>query len=272
MNSLNVFAEKLKMNKQSIEVMEQFWDDRASSFYNTQLNSSTYYSNAVTLLLEQKVILTPSTTVLEIGSGSGRYTIPLAKKCQSIHALDLSSEMLKFLNREIKEENITNVTTIKSAWPTSQKIGEFDVAFAAMCPGTRSVEGLKQMSSVARKHVVICQFVHFSCNVREKLIELNVIQKDDPDPHNNRDLLQSYFNILWELHYNPEINYLHDTYEMTFDHLDEAIEFYKIKYRNVEQQQLQKILQELQQDNQKIVITNTSTLAILNWETTNKYQ
>lgn len=264
-----MFEQKLKPSNQSLEAVEENWDQKAETFYSNQVNGSTYYSEAVPRLLEQKKILTPSASVLDIGAGSGRYAIPIAKKCQSVHALDLSSEMLQFMKREIEENNLDNIYTIKSAWPTTENIGEFDVAFSAMCPATRSVEALEAMSQVAKKHGVICQFIESTDIVIETLQEQQLIDKDLKNPHNDRGLLQSYFNILWELGYQPEISYLNDTFELELS-FDEALDTYKQRYKHIEVEQLKNVLATIQNGADDIKVMKKTTLAVISWETKKK--
>lgn len=79
-----------------------------------------------------------------------------------------------------------------------------------MCPCTRSADALKQMSNVAHQYAVIAQMTKMSDNIIDALQADNVIDINPNDPHNNRDLTQSYFNILWELGYEPELNYIVD--------------------------------------------------------------
>lgn len=264
MNILSMYEQKLNPSNQPAETVEEFWDQKARTFYHNQVNGSTYYSDAVPRLLEQKGILTPSSSVLDIGAGSGRYAIPLAKKVQSVHALDLSSEMLQFMQCEIEKNNLDNVYTIKSAWPTTENIGEFDVVFSAMCPATRSVEALQAMSNVAKKHGVICQFTASTDSVVEALKQHQIIDGDITDPHNDRDVLQSYFNILWELGYQPEISYLNDTFEINIT-FDEAFNTYKRRYEYVDSEQLKNVLQTIQQENRNIKVIKNTTLAVMIW-------
>ncbi|MFD1708328.1 class I SAM-dependent methyltransferase [Siminovitchia sediminis] len=89
MDTLEIFEQKLKISNQSIGTDEEKWDHMAKTYYHNQVHGSTYYSDAVPRLLEHKGILNKLSSVLDIGAGSGRYAIPLAKKCQSVHALDL---------------------------------------------------------------------------------------------------------------------------------------------------------------------------------------
>ncbi len=265
MDLISIFEQKLKSNNEPIKTVEENWDQKAKTFYQNQVIGSTYFNDAVPSLLEQKGILTPSANVLDIGSGSGRYAISLAKRCQSVHALDLSSKMLQFLHQEIEKNNLDNIHTIKSPWPATEKIGEFDIAFAAMCPATRSVEALVEMSNVAKGYGVICQFTASTDSVIEVLKNEQLITEEIKGPHNDRDLLQSYFNILWELGYQPEISYLRDTFELTMS-LNEAFDTYKRRYAYLDPEQLKYILKTIQQDEAIRSVKNT-TLAVISWET-----
>lgn len=266
MELLSIFEQKLKTRNQSIETAEENWDKRAETFYQNQVNGSTYYSEAVPRLLEEKGIVQPSFRVLDICAGSGRYAIPLAKKSQSVHALDLSSEMLQFLQRETEKNNLDNIETIKSAWPTEENIGEFDVAFSAMCPAINSVNALQAMSDKARKYGVICQFTSSTDTVIEALKEHQLIDGAMNDPHNNRDHLQSYFNILWELGYEPEISYLHDTFTLNLT-LQEALDTYKKRFDEVPLEKLKSVLQSIQQESSDIAVVKYTTLAVMSWKT-----
>ena len=268
MDILSMFEQKLNSNEneEPIETAEENWDNRAETFYYNQVNGSTYYAEAVPRLLEQKNILNPSVSVLDIGAGSGRYAIPIAKKSQSVHALDLSSEMLQFLERETEKNNLDNIQTVKSAWPTAENIGEFDVAFAAMCPAIRSVEAIQAMSDVAKKHGVLCQFTKSTDTVIEALEEQNLLDKHRKDPHNNRDVLPAYFNILWELGYQPEVSYLHDRFEVNLS-LDEALDNYKKRFSQIDEEQLKNVLSSIQNGADDLQVMKKTSLAVITWET-----
>jgi len=261
-----MFEKMLQTDHSSIQEAEQMWDQKAASFYYNQVNGSTYYAEAVPRLLEQKDLITSSSSVLDIGAGSGRYTIPLAKKSASVHALDLSSEMLQFLQQEIEKNNVDNIYTIKSAWPATEEIGEFDVAFAAMCPATRSVEALKEMSSKAGKYGVICQFTASTDNVVEALQEEQLIDKTAKGPHNDRAMLQAYFNILWELGYSPEITYLPDTFELKLNQ-DEALDTYQQRYEHLQLDQIKRVLDTMTEKDGTLNVVKKTTLAVLSWDT-----
>ena len=52
--------------------------------------------------------------VLDAGCGYGRFTIPLASKCELVVALDLSPSMLKRLKANIQRYGLTNIDLIRA--------------------------------------------------------------------------------------------------------------------------------------------------------------
>lgn len=269
MDIINFFANKLKTSKESLQSAEQKWDRRAKSFYKNQVTRRDYFPGAVTEILENKGILHKEATVLDICSGSGRYALPFSKKCRSVTALDLSTEMLHYLEKEIVENNIENIDTIKAPWPTTKYNNKVDLAFAAMCPATRSLEALRAMSNIAEQYCVICQFIYSSDNIVELLKETALLDKDQvKDPHNNRSSVQAYFNILWELGYDPEINYLEDVEETELS-LADIVASYVGRYDNLNEVDVEKVVKSVVVDN-KVKVIKRSKIGIISWKTASK--
>ena len=55
-------------------------------------------------------------TVLDIGCGTGNFTIPMSSYSKEILALDFSPAMLKELSVQLQDKNIKNVRTVCSKW------------------------------------------------------------------------------------------------------------------------------------------------------------
>jgi len=60
--------------------------------------------------------LSENSTVLDIGAGSGRWTIPLAKKCALVTAVEPSSEMRDILKENIVSSRLNNVRILENTW------------------------------------------------------------------------------------------------------------------------------------------------------------
>lgn len=81
-----------------------------------------FLPNEVTKLLQEKEIINDSSTLLDIGAGAGRYTIPLAKEVAEVVALDFSNEMLRYLEKAADGADVTNIVRQQTSWPTKEKI------------------------------------------------------------------------------------------------------------------------------------------------------
>ena len=49
--------------------------------------------------------------VLEIGAGTGIFTLAIARRCREVVALDISSDMLRVLERKAREAGLANIRT-----------------------------------------------------------------------------------------------------------------------------------------------------------------
>jgi len=56
------------------------------------------------------------TTVLDVGAGSGRWTIPLAKTAKTVTAVEPSSAMVDNLHRNIASAKLNNIQITQSSW------------------------------------------------------------------------------------------------------------------------------------------------------------
>jgi SAM-dependent methyltransferase len=56
------------------------------------------------------------TTVLDIGAGTGRWTIPLANIAKTVTAVEPSSAMLDSLNKNIADAKLNNIQATQSSW------------------------------------------------------------------------------------------------------------------------------------------------------------
>jgi len=64
--------------------------------------------------------LEPDDTVLDIGAGIGRWSIPMAMVCSKVTALDAHPRMLEILRENAAAENITNIETVQADWPAAE--------------------------------------------------------------------------------------------------------------------------------------------------------
>ncbi len=129
------------------------WDKKARSFAGR--NKSAAYVD----LVVQHMILDPSFTVLDIGSGPGTLAIPLAKMVDSVTAIDFSSGMLDTLKEIAREEQVDNIRTVQCAWEDDWQekgLRPHDIAIASRSMGVKDLTAaLGKIDSYATRYVFL---------------------------------------------------------------------------------------------------------------------
>ena len=88
-------------------------------------------------------ILEPVHSVLEVGCGTGNYTVPVARRCKRMVAVDSSPEMLQYLRQRLSQEELWNVQIRLGHLPEGLGVAEkFDVVLAVGV--LNYVEGLEE--------------------------------------------------------------------------------------------------------------------------------
>ena len=72
-------------------------------------------------------------TVLEIGPGWGNYTMDLADICRELTCLDISPDVLRFINRWSRELGKTEINTVCCKWEDFEADRKYDVIFGYNC-------------------------------------------------------------------------------------------------------------------------------------------
>ena len=71
--------------------------------------------------------LKPTDHVLEIGPGTGRYTVDFARRVAHVTAVEQSAEMVALLHRRLQREGVTNCTVLEGDFAQARFDCNFDV-------------------------------------------------------------------------------------------------------------------------------------------------
>jgi SAM-dependent methyltransferase len=74
--------------------------------------------------------ITPSTTVLDVGGGAGRFALPLALRCQHVTVVEPSPHMRASLQQIAAKANIDNITVVAKPWDDAE-VPPADVVISA---------------------------------------------------------------------------------------------------------------------------------------------
>ena len=96
------------------------------------------------------------TTVIDVGSGPGRFALPLAAHVAGVVAVDPDPAMLDLLRRQARRRRLTNVAVVEGRW-NDVYVVPADVAFASyVLPVVDDAPAfLAKLDAAARRHCLL---------------------------------------------------------------------------------------------------------------------
>lgn len=89
-----------------------FWDRRARGYHRS--TKDTVILDPFYLRLCE--VITPQTDILDVGAGTGRFTVALAPHVKHITAVEPSAAMLDYLRKDAAEQGLTNISFVQTTW------------------------------------------------------------------------------------------------------------------------------------------------------------
>ena len=157
-----------------------------------------------------------STTVLDIGAGSGRWTIALAATAKSVTAVEPSSEMLEVLRNNMKNAS-GNIQTVQSSWEAADvAIHDVAVCAHAMYSSPDLAYFVQKMERHARK----------TCYLAVRLLPVDGVISElhkaiYSSPHDSANAVIA-FNALYYMGIYANVMIENDIYRWVNTNLDEA--------------------------------------------------
>jgi peptidoglycan/xylan/chitin deacetylase (PgdA/CDA1 family)/SAM-dependent methyltransferase/uncharacterized protein (DUF2062 family) len=110
-----------------------FYDVLADGYDREQFHSSVSISRRMELALfsaRLPGLFAGADRVIEIGAGTGIFTLAIARHCREAVAVDISGNMLRILERKAAKEGISNIRTLTGNAETMELPGMFSAACA----------------------------------------------------------------------------------------------------------------------------------------------
>jgi ubiquinone/menaquinone biosynthesis C-methylase UbiE len=205
----------------------EFWDKRAEEF-----NRSTKEHSERTDRQVASLRLDPDYTVLDVGAGTGRLSVPIAKRVMQVTAIDQSRGMLNCLEENMAEMGLANFHCIQKRWEDVQlgvDVEPHDVVIASHSLGMLDLqEALEKMNAAAKKYVYIFTAAGrwFFDDLEEELWE----RIRDRPPRRGGGWRSDYmllYNVLHDMGIYANVVIRDSTHVQRYENLDEAVERWK---------------------------------------------
>ena len=130
------------------------WDKKAKQYSRFSKNLTSFQQSIFTKI-KQRGISFEGKTILDIGCGTGVYTLHLALQAKKITALDFSQEMLDILAIDAYTEHLDDkIIFTCSDWQTYDKEAQFDIIFSSMSPAFKNNEDFEKMHNSAKESCI----------------------------------------------------------------------------------------------------------------------
>ena len=248
----------------------EYWDKEAKIYDLRMLQDNRRVQDVINIL-RQKGVLTKKADVLEIGCGTGLYSVELSKYSNSVTSVDISEAMGEVLNHKIQALHIDNIKFKLIDWDTVdvEKEGlnqRFDISLSALNPALNSLEALEKFCKTSRKACVIVTFhANVKNNVRQFMDKLLSVEES------NLHDCYSYFteSILQEMGYHVEV-FRTDMHWVKSNPTKEAVQriISEYQYFNSEmfEDEIYKYILENSDENGFFHENNNASLNIYYWE------
>ncbi len=157
-------------------------------------------------------------TAIDIGAGSGRWTIPLAKTIKTVTAIDPTNAMADILRENLKDSNITNVEIVPATWEeASVAPHDITVCAHAMYSSADLENFVRKMEQNTRKYCYLAIRLPPADGILGELtLKITGCRHDSPDALIAYNALYSmgiYANVMVE---TGIVNWVNETLDEAF--------------------------------------------------------
>ncbi len=237
-----------------------YWDKQAQTY-----DENTAYMADLTAKQLARMQLNPQYSVLDIGAGSGRLAIPMAKQVAHVTVIEPSNGMLNILSKKAQTGHLTNISTLNQPWEAVNiysDIQPHDVVVASLSFFMLDLQTqLQKMNTAAKRNV------YLSLSASKWLDD--DLQKIAQYP---APFLPDYvyiFNILNELGIRPNVEVLDCEVIQKFATFQEAFTKFSSQYHipSTQETKLRQCLRNLLQERDGAFWLNRSKKVAMLWWT-----
>jgi len=149
------------------------WDEKAKNYSRYTEGEDRFEAN-VLKSIESLHVSIKDKSIIDIGCGTGVYTLRVAGQALHVDGVDSSKEMLEVLKKDAKELNLTNIETFVKSWDQFTLPPEkYDIALCTMSPAVNNEESYTKMTDCAKTKIYLGWAGKRSSAVLEEIFKIH---------------------------------------------------------------------------------------------------
>ena len=176
-------------------------------FYNYvaqgQLQSSAGadpHAKEVARILKEAGVLESGGTLLDLGCGTGGFSLAFAEHGMQVTAVDMDHSSLMVLSNRAKANGL-EMETIRAMWEQYNPGTKFDVVFSSMCPAICDYQELLRFEGMGRKYGCLIAVSRGSYDKHRK----QLMQELEAKPKGMTTEAMWYYNMLYLMGRQPNV-------------------------------------------------------------------
>lgn len=195
-------------------IQQRIWDRAAPGYRELELPN--IEENAFLRHMTEAVRLDQSIRTLDVGCGSGIYSMALAPYVQEAVGIDISPKMIQYARERSQKLGLTNTTFHSLDWSEAdiRQMGffrEFDVVFAHMTPAVNDYETFDKLNSCSRNLCMIEKPARRLDQVQDEAFRRIGLDRQENQYHGG---IPQAFSYLWYQGYCPKLYYQEDVWQV----------------------------------------------------------
>ena len=131
----------------------RFYNSEYAEFYHKQQSAAGYPGKLLPFIIAE---LKDSDSIIDIGAGTGFFTIPLAEAGHRVTAIEPSAEMINIMKRNSSPDALSSINICQSTWEDwSGEFHDAAICIHSLYPMPNIKEALNLINTSAAKKIIV---------------------------------------------------------------------------------------------------------------------